>query len=98
MENFMMTRLITGAAAVAICASLAFASTSAAAGPRHKRDVVRNPDGTVAYVVRPGNKAGKYYIRQHPYIMDNRAYWGTKFESPYSAFFGGNPDTGPTSW
>ncbi len=88
---------ITAVGALAVCAGLlvlAASATPAAAGLRRK--VVRNPDGTVAYVQRA--RPGRFYIRQHPYIMDNQVYLGSKFESPYSAFFGGNPDTGPTSW
>ncbi len=87
-----------GAVAFAICVMLvAAAATPALAGPRQKKKVVRNPDGTVSYVIR--GRPGKFYIRQHPYIMENRVYLGNRFESPYSAFFGGNPAPGgPTSW
>ncbi|MEG6510152.1 hypothetical protein V6C03_14375 [Methyloligella sp. 2.7D] len=94
-----MTKIVTGTA-LALCVSLALAAaTPASAGIfKKKKKVVRDQEGKVVYVVPRGRRAAKYYIRQEPYILNNRVYPGMQFEPPNSAFFGGNPMIGPSSW
>lgn len=95
-----MTGRLFSATTFALAAGLIAASvTPTEAGLfRNKERRAANDDNVVVYMTPGEARRAKREIYQKPMILNNRVYPGMRFEPPNSAFFGGNPMIGPSSW
>jgi hypothetical protein len=95
-----MTRRVFSATTFALAGAIIVASFEPAAAGlfrKKEREAVIGGGG-VAYMTPGEARRTKREIYQKPLILNNKVYPGMKFEPPNSAFFGGNPMIGPSSW
>ena len=94
-----MTGQILKATTFALAAALIATSVSpASAGLFRNKERRAANDDRVVYMTPGEARRAKREINQKPMILNNKVYPGMRFEPPNSAFFGGNPMIGPSSW
>jgi len=94
-----MTKRLFSATTFALAGALFAVSVEpAAAGLFRKKEREAVATGGAVYMTPGEARRTKREIYDKPLILNNRVYPGMKFEPPNSAFFGGNPMIGPSSW
>ncbi|ODA66913.1 hypothetical protein A7A08_02210 [Methyloligella halotolerans] len=96
-----MTKRILAATTFAMAAALiAVTATPASAGLfRNKERQAANGEEVVVFnSPRRSSRIARRYVIDQPLTLNNKVYPGMRFEPPSSAFFGGNPMIGPSSW
>ncbi|MFD0986711.1 hypothetical protein [Methyloligella solikamskensis] len=94
MTNPMFIATTFALAATVIAAS----AMPASAGLFRNKERQASSGAGITYLTPGQARRAKRQIYDEPMILNNRVYPGMRFEPPNSAFFGGNPMIGPSSW